>query len=336
MGDTSARLLTLLSLLQTTREWPGTELAERLQVSPRTIRRDIDRLRELGYPVRATMGAAGGYRLAAGTAMPPLLLDDEEAVAIAVGLRTAAWHPVDGIEESSVRALAKLEQVLPSRLRARVGALGAATVPMPSAGGPSFDPRHLAVLGAAAVNRERLRFAYEAADGSESRRLVEPYRVVAAGRRWYLLAYDLDRDDWRIFRVDRIGDPFPTGVRVPPREPPEKDAVAFVRSRMYSLAPSYEVAATVHMPARQVVAALGAAAGDVEPIDRHCCRLRGRADTLEWLAARLLMLGCEVEVHDPPELVAYLRELGARAVRAAGAGPASPRDHAGRSEPGEP
>ncbi|MFC7386475.1 helix-turn-helix transcriptional regulator [Sphaerisporangium rhizosphaerae] len=317
MGDMPARLLDLLSLLQSPRDWPGSELAGRLGVSRRTVRRDIDRLRELGYPVRAAMGALGGYRLAAGTAMPPLLLDDEEAVAIAVGLRTAASHPVAGIEEASVRALAKLEQVLPSRLRHRAGVLAAATVTMPPGGEAPVDPRNLVVLAAAATNRERLRFAYRSGDGTETRRLTEPYRLVAAGRRWYLLAYDNDRDDWRFFRVDRIGEPQATGVRVPARVPPEQDAAAFISGKMYSLAPTYQVVATLHLPAGQVRSRLGAAAGEVEPIGERSCRLRGPADTLEWTAARLLMLGCEFEVHEPPELAAYLRELSARATRAA-------------------
>ncbi|MFI6740830.1 helix-turn-helix transcriptional regulator [Nonomuraea sp. NPDC050451] len=318
MSDTPARLLALLSLLQTPREWPGSELAERLEVSPRTVRRDIDRLRELGYPVQATMGAMGGYRLIAGKAMPPLLLDDEEAVAIAVGLRMAAGQPVDGMEEASVRALAKLEQVLPSRLRQRVGALGAATVSMTAANGPSVDPQNLAVLAWAAANRERLRFDYQANDDSRTSRLVEPYRLVAGGRRWYLLAYDNDRDDWRIFRVDRLSSPRPTGVRVALREPPEPDAAAFVTRKMYSLVPTYEVRTTLRLPAEEVSRRLGAAPGDVRPIDEHSCELHGHADTLEWLAARLLMLGCEFEVHEPPELLEYLRAVGARAVRAGG------------------
>jgi predicted DNA-binding transcriptional regulator YafY len=316
MSDTPARLLALLSLLQTPREWPGSELAGRLRVSPRTIRRDIDRLRELGYPVQAAMGAAGGYRLAAGKAMPPLLLDDEEAVAITVGLRTAAAHPVDGIEEASVRALAKLEQVLPSRLRHQIGALGAATVPMPAGDGPGVDPRTLTTLAGAAGVRERVRFSYRSGDGSGTERLAEPYRLVAAGRRWYLVAYDNERADWRVFRVDRITALHRTGVRVPPREPPEADAAAFVTSRLHSLAPTYEVRATLRLPADQVLRRLGPGAGDVQPLDEHSCLLTGRADTLEWLAARLLMLGCDLQVHEPPELSAYLRELGARAIRA--------------------
>jgi len=223
MTDTPARLLKLLSLLQTPREWPGGELAGRLRVSPRTIRRDVERLRDLGYPVRATKGAVGGYRLVAGAARPPLLFDDEETVAIAVGLRAAAGQAVQGIEEASLRALAKLEQVLPSRLRYRVGSLTAATVPMFYEGGPTVDPQDLTVLAAAVAGGERLRFRYRAGDGAESRRLVEPYRLVATGRRWYLVGHDCDRDDWRIFRVDRIGEPLPTGARTTPRELPGGD-----------------------------------------------------------------------------------------------------------------
>ncbi|MFI0356370.1 helix-turn-helix transcriptional regulator [Actinomadura sp. 9N407] len=318
MGDTPARLLNLLSLLQAPREWAGGELAERLRVSPRTIRRDIDRLRELGYPVEATMGPMGGYRLVAGTAMPPLLLDDEEAVAIAVGLRTAAGNAVEGIGEASVRALAKLEQVLPSRLRRRVGALNAVTVPLSGGAGPSVDPEVLSAIAAAAANRERLRFAYEAVDGTGTRRLVEPHRLVPAGRRWYLVAHDADRDDWRIFRVDRVREPFPTGQRFVPREPPGQDAAEFVRDKLHSLAPTYQAVATLHLPADQARGRLGDRPGEIEPIDDHSCRLNGHSDTLEWLAFRLIMLGCAFEVHGPPELIDYLREMGARATRAAG------------------
>jgi len=318
MTDTPARLLNLLSLLQTPREWPGSELAERLEVSPRTIRRDIERLRDLGYPVEATKGAIGGYRLVAGTAMPPLLLDDEEAVAIAVGLRAAAGQAVEGIEEASVRALAKLVQVLPARLRHRVGSLNAATVPLLAGGGPRVDPEVLTVLAAAVAGRERLRFGYRAGDGAETRRLVEPHRLVAAGRRWYLVAYDNERDDWRIFRVDRISDPLPTGSRAAPRELPAEDAAAYVAGKLSGLAPSYRAVVTLHVPAEQLAARLGTAAGELEPVDEHRCRLRTRADSLEWLALRLATLGCEFEVHEPPELVVYLRELAGRVTRAAG------------------
>jgi predicted DNA-binding transcriptional regulator YafY len=213
VSDTSSRLLKLLSLLQAPREWAGSELADRLQVSRRTIRCDVERLRGLSYPVEATMGTGGGYRLVAGMAMPPLLLDDDEAVAITVGLATAARHPVQGIGEASVRALGKLEQVLPSRLRQRVRSLNAATVSLPSGDGPGVDPVQLTTLAAAITGRERVRFGYQAGDGTGSTRLADPHRLVAAGRRWYLLAYDNDRQDWRIYRIDRIRDLQPTGAR---------------------------------------------------------------------------------------------------------------------------
>src|SRR5882762_3180096 len=219
--QTSARLLELLSLLQGRRDWPGDELADRLEVSGRTIRRDMQRLRQLGYPVESLTGPAGGYRLRAGSAMPPLLLDDEEAIAIAVGLRTAARASVTGIEETAVRALVKLEQVLPAHLRRRVRALGSATLTLPVAG-PTVDPQHLTVIAAACRDSERLRFAYRSRDGTSSRREVEPHSLVNHGRRWYLVAWDLRREDWRTFRVDRLAEPASTGVRAASRRLPSK------------------------------------------------------------------------------------------------------------------
>jgi predicted DNA-binding transcriptional regulator YafY len=315
VADTPARLLTLLSLLQTPREWPGSELARRLDVSLRTVRRDVDRLRELGYPVEASMGALGGYRLVAGTAMPPLLLDDDEAVAIAVGLRSTAGQAVTGIDEAAVRALAKLEQVLPARLRYRVRTLGAATVPAPDAYATPVDPAHLTALAAAIANRERVRLHYTAADGGDSRRHVEPHRLVTVGRRWYLVAYDLDRDDWRIFRVDRVDTPRPTGARATPRVLPAPDAAAYVIDKRYSLTPVHTAVATLHAPIEQVRGRIGDAPGDLEPLDAGRCRLRSHTDTLEWLAFALLRLGCEFEVHEPAELREHLRALGGRLVR---------------------
>jgi predicted DNA-binding transcriptional regulator YafY len=315
--DTPSRLLKLLSLLQAPREWPGGELAERLQVSRRTIRRDVGRLRDLGYPVEATMGTGGGYRLVAGTAMPPLLLDDDEAVAITVGLATAARHPVQGIEEASVRALAKLEQVLPSRLRYRVSTLNAATVPLPTGDGPGIDPGRLTTLAAAIAGRERVRFGYQAGDGTESTRLADPHRLVAAGPRWYLLAYDNDRQDWRIFRIDRIRDLQPTGARITPRTLPAADAATYVSGKLYSLAPIHRAIATLHAPAAEVARRLGGA-GDLTALDERTCRMETHADTLEWLAFRLMLADCEFEVHQPPELAGYLRVLAARITRAAG------------------
>ena len=210
MSETSSRLLELLSLLQGRRDWPGAKLAERLEVSGRTIRRDIERLRALGYPVESLSGPAGGYRLRAGTAMPPLLLDDDEAIAIAVGLRTAARASVTGIEETSVRALVKLEQVLPAHLRRRVSALGSATI-APAGAGPTVDPQHLTVIAAACRDSEGLRFAYRSREGVDTRREVEPHSLVNLVRRWYLVAWDRRRENWRSFRVDRLSRPASIG-----------------------------------------------------------------------------------------------------------------------------
>jgi predicted DNA-binding transcriptional regulator YafY len=317
MSDTPARLLKMLSLLQAPRDWPGSELATRLDVSGRTIRRDVERLRDLGYPVEAAMGAIGGYRLVGGTAMPPLLLDDEEAVAIAIGLRTVVAHAIDGVEEASVRALVKLQQVLPPRLRTRVGALSVATVTLVG-DAATLDPEELTLIAKVIANRGLLRFDYRANDRTESSRLVEPHSLVAAGRRWYLVAFDNDRDDWRIFRADRVRDPRQVAGRAEARELPAQDAAAFVRTRLYDLAPTYEAVATLQSSAEQVRLRLGDASGDLEPIDEHHCRVRLQADTLEWLAFRLALFDCEFEVHEPPELVAYLRALGGRITRAAG------------------
>jgi predicted DNA-binding transcriptional regulator YafY len=313
--ETSGRLLRLLSLLQTPREWPGGELAQRLRVSLRTIRRDVERLRDLGYPVQATMGSTGGYRLVAGKAMPPLLLDDEEAVAVAVGLGTAARQAISGIDEASVRALAKLEQVLPSRLRHRVRSLGAATEPMLTWNQPTVSPDILTTLAAAITSQERLRFGYRSHDGTASTRLVEPHRLVSAGRRWYLVAHDSDRGDWRIFRVDRIDQPHSTGVRVGPRELPAGDAAGYVTGKLSALAPTYQAVVTLHAPVEQVAGRFGDTLGILEPVDEHTCRLHSHADTLEWLALRLVTLGYEFEVHKPSKLIGHLRDLAGRTAR---------------------
>ncbi|MEV5898580.1 YafY family protein [Streptomyces sp. NPDC052127] len=328
--DTPARLLQLLSLLQTPREWPGGELADRLRVSRRTVRRDIDRLRELGYPVQATLGSDGGYRLVAGKAMPPLVLDDEEAVAIAVGLRAGAGHALEGVDEASVRALAKLEQVLPARLRHRVSTLQAATTPLTSGDGASIAPETLTAIASTVAGQERLRFAYRTKDGTESRRLTEPYRLVSTGRRWYLVAYDLDRDDWRTFRVDRVEDPFATGARFTPRELPTGSAAEYLR-RSIQLRPEayeYELDVTFEAPADFVTTRLPPWLGTpvanpdtaADTDGGSGCRLRGTTNhPVEWVAMRLATLGCEFSVQEPPELVQCVRELGGRLSRSAGA-----------------
>ncbi|MEU6394102.1 YafY family protein [Streptomyces sp. NPDC046939] len=318
--DTPARLLQLLSLLQTPREWPGGELADRLGVSRRTVRRDIDRLRDLGYPVQASMGADGGYRLIAGKALPPLVLDDEEAVAIAVGLRAGAGHAVDGIEEASVRALAKLEQVLPSRLRHRVSTLQAATIPLTSGDGATIAPETLTVLASAAAGTERLRFHYRAADGTETRRLVEPLRLVSTGRRWYLVAYDIDRDDWRTFRVDRVTEPFATGARFAPREVPSGDAAEYLRRSVEARGGAvYEVDVEFRATVEEVAAKVPPAVGRPEPLPRgRGCRLRANASgPVEWMAVRLALTGLDFRVRAPEALLTSVRELGMRLTRGA-------------------
>lgn len=312
MTDTPARLLNLLSLLQTPREWPGSELAERLAVSPRTIRRDIDRLRDLGYPVEATLGAVGGYRLVAGTAMPPLLLDDEEAVAIAVGLRAGAGHAIEGVEEASVRALAKLEQVLPARLRHRVSTLQNATIPLTRGDGATVTPATLTALAGTVTGRERLRFGYRAGDGAESKRLVEPYRLVSTGHRWYLVAYDLGREDWRTFRVDRVTDPLATGARFTPRELPAGDAAQLLARSMSRAQPELDLDVTFEAPADFVTARLPSHLVPT-PTGPTTCRLRARsADSVEWLAIRLALVDAPFTIESPPVLRTYTEDLATR------------------------
>lgn len=327
MLETSARLLKLLSLLQTPREWTGTELAERLEVTTRTVRQDVDRLRSLGYPVHATRGNVGGYRLGAGAVMPPLLLDDEEAVAVAVGLRTAAVGSVTGIEETSLRALAKLEQVLPSRLRRRVSALQNFTVSVPLGGnGPKVSAESLSAIVAAARDHERLRFDYESHGATVSRREVEPYRLVNWGRRWYLVAWDVERKDWRTFRVDRITLKIPNGPRFTPRELPTEDLASYVSQGVSAATWRYRARVMVRASAAVVAERVPAAAGTVEAIDENSCMFEAGSDNPETLALWLGMLDADFTIVDAPELVEHLRRLSeryARAVTGSGSGSAS-------------
>jgi predicted DNA-binding transcriptional regulator YafY len=315
MSDTtSSRLLTLLSLLQGRRYWPGGELSDRLGVSGRTIRRDVERLRDLGYPVESVTGPAGGYQLRAGTAMPPLLLDDDEAIAIAVGLRTAAGASVAGVEETALRALVKLEQVLPAHLRRRVHALQSTTSTLTFGGGPQVDPQSLSVIAAACRDHERVRFAYRARDQADSRRDVEPHALVNAGRRWYLVAFDSSRAGWRMFRLDRLSRPASTGIQFTPRKVPAKDAAAFVAQSLKTAPYRYEARVTLHAPAKELERRrwLG---GTVTPLGPNRCEFVGSDDNLDWLAMRIAMLGVDFEAHEPPELVQRLRDLGARIAR---------------------
>jgi len=315
MLETSARLLRLLSLLQARRDWTSTELAARLGVTTRTIRNDVDRLRGLGYPVDARPGVAGGYRLGPGGALPPLLLDDDEAVAVAVGLRTAASGSIAGIEETSVRALAKLQQVLPSRLRRRVSALQSYALPMPFRG-PQVDPDVLTLIASACRDHERLRFDYRSHSGAASRRAVEPYRLVNDQRRWYLVAWDADRDDWRTFRADRIKPRPPAGPRFTPRPlPPDEEIAAQVARGIGEATWRYRARVIVHAPAAYVRGRLPIPV-TVEPLGEDRCAFEPGSDHPEMLALYLGMLDADFTIVDSPDLVAALRTLTSRYQRA--------------------
>lgn len=319
--DTSARLLRLLSLLQTRRQWSGAELAERLGVTDRTVRRDIERLRDLGYPVNAARGVAG-YELGAGAALPPLLLDDDEAVATVIGLRTAARGAVTGIDDAAMRALVKLEQVLPSRLRHRVAALQSAMVVVPTTG-PTVALDTLTQIAAACRDAQRLRFDYRTRRGDEGRRTVEPHRLVQTGSRWYLLAWDVDRDDWRIFRVDRMQVRRPPGARFAPREPPGGDAAAYVAGRLSSSAWGPTARIIVHEPAEALRRRLWPGWGRVEYRDETSSLLTVGGESVQSLAVHILLLDVDVEVREPPELVEHLRRLATRLERGVRSGDAT-------------
>ncbi len=320
MLETSARLLRLLSLLQSRRDWTGTDLADRLGVGLRTVRRDVDRLRDLGYPVDATPGAAGGYRLGIGAALPPLLLDDEEAVAAAISLHTAATGSVAGLEEAALRALTKLQQMLPSRLRHRIGAFHAATVALT---GPGYAPERadaelLTAIAAACRDQRRLRLDYPGRDGV-TRRDLEPHRLVHTSRRWYLLAWDTGRGGWRTFRVDRFqGAAGPPGARFTPRQPPADDVAAYVSQSISSAPYRYQARIMIHAPVADVARRSSPAAGRLEAVDQHTCMLRTGSNSLDELAIYVAVKGFDFEVLDPPELIPVLRALSDRLRKAAG------------------
>jgi predicted DNA-binding transcriptional regulator YafY len=316
MLGTSARLLRLLSVLQSRRDWTGPQLAERLGVTTRTVRNDIERLRSLGYRVDAASGVGGGYRLGVGPALPPLLLDDDEAVAVAIGLRTAAGGTVAGIEDSSVRALGKLELMLPSRLRRRIGTLAAAMMTLPGSG-PSVDADALTAIAAACRDHQQLRFDYHSHGGTGSVRVTEPHRLVNAGRRWYLLAWDLDKRDWRTFRVDRIVLRPPTGLRFVPRTMPDDEVTDRLSRGLATATWRYRARVTVHAPAAQIAARLPAAI-TVEPADHKTCVIEVGSDNAHMLALNLGMLDADFHIDETttPELAEQLVTLAARYARA--------------------
>ncbi|MBA8929412.1 putative DNA-binding transcriptional regulator YafY [Kutzneria viridogrisea] len=310
------RMLRLLSLLQGRREWSGTELAERLGVTGRTIRRDVERLRALGYPVDGTTGTAGGYRLASGRDLPPLLLDDDEAVAVAVGLLSAAGTSLTGIEESSVRALAKLQQVLPTRLRSQVAAVTDTVMPIVHRDGPQIDPTMLAVLAASCRDKEVLAFEYENRDGTTTSRRVEPHGLVTIHRRWYLVAYDPARTGWRTFRVDRMVDPRPTRHRFAPRELPAADAAAYVASTIAQAPYRYTATLLVRCSAQDFARRMTAPmTGTTEAAGEDACRVHLRADSLDLVAqqvAAIAALGLDLTLDAHEEVRARLRAVGRR------------------------
>lgn len=325
MTTPTSRLLSLLSLLQTRRDWPGALLAERLGISHRTVRRDVDRLREMGYRIRATMGPDGGYRLDAGSELPPLLFD-EQVVALTLALQSAATTGA-GIEEAALRALTTVRQVMPARLRHRLDAVSFSTLPRPGAAPPApVAPDVLVTLSTAVRAREVLRFDHadrrpDPTDGPRPPRRVEPHHLVTSGGRWYLVAWDLDREDWRTFRADRVTPRTPTGPRFTPRPLPGGDARAFVSARFRgsAQADSWPCTGTVvlHLPASAVLPFAGD--GTVEELGPATCRYTAGSWSWIALAAALNRFDTAVDVVGPPELRAAFAELASRnAATAAG------------------
>ena len=310
MRETSARLLKLLSLLQTRRDWAGADLAERLNVTPRTVRRDVDKLREIGYPVNATAGVGGGYQLGPGAEMPPLLLDDEETLAVAFGLQSAAGGAVAGIGEASLRALTKLRQVMPSRIRHRLDALRIDVVDRPARS--AVDAGILSVVAGVCHNRERLRFDYRSHDGTETRREVEPYSLVRSGARWYLLGWDLLRQDWRSFRVDRLTPKVPTGPRFTPRALPEGGAAAFVAAGLARPFTQVQASIALQAPIETIAPMIDERWGTIESGPDQTCTVPLSGDSLESIAHWLGAFDTDFTILGPPELEAECMRVAER------------------------
>jgi predicted DNA-binding transcriptional regulator YafY len=316
---TSARLLRLLSILQAREFWTGGELARRLEVTERTLRRDVDRLRSLGYPVHSTSGTAGGYKLGAGASLPPLLLDDDEAIAVAVGLQIAAGGSVAEIGEASTRALAKLEQVLPKRLRRRLVSLRSSIVRLADAG-PTVKMSDVSSLASACSERRELRFSYRDNKGASTVRTVEPHRIVHTQGRWYLVAWDGDRNDWRTFRIDRVDAHAPTGASFLPRSAPDDDVGAYVQRGVAAAAYKIRARVTLYASVEALRDRISPMSGQLEAVDERSCLLNTGAHSLGGLAAWILSMGVDFDVRDPPELRDHIRHLTERLVRAQAAG----------------
>ncbi|OBJ83716.1 helix-turn-helix transcriptional regulator [Mycobacterium asiaticum] len=316
MSTTTSRVLQLLGLLQSRRVWTGEELAERLAVTTRSVRRDVERLRELGYPVEASKGQGGGYRLGAGAALPPLLLDPDEAVAMAVCLRLAAGGSVAGVGESALRALSKLDQVMPARLRAQVTAVHDATVTLTSEPPDAVEPDTLMTLARACRDHEHVTADYTDRTGNPSRRRLEPYQLVTTGRRWYLLAHDRDRDDWRSLRLDRMGGVVAAGSTFVPRAAP--DARDYVQHAISAAPYRYVARVRYRLPASTVARYFSPQSMRVEPDGADACVVTAGGDDPETLVLHLAMVPGDFEVLEPP------------AVRAAAQAVARRLHHAGR------
>lgn len=314
MLETSARLLQLLSLLQLRREWTGPALAERMSVTERTVRRDIGKLRTLGYPIHASPGIAGGYQLGAGAQLPPLLLDDDEALAVALGLSAVTASPVSGLGEASVRALTKLEQVLPGRLRPKFAGLRTAVTRVAAVSTP-VNPEVLTALSSAITERRLVVFRYARHDGESSRRVVEPVRLVDTGRRWYLVAYDTDRQDWRTFRVDRCQSvPLPR-EKFAPRPLPARDLAAYVQKSITRSPYSHDIVVRVHAPAGEISQLVPPNIAELED-DAGNTLMRFGADSLDWALMHVVVLGFDFDILDPPELREHATAAAERLARA--------------------
>lgn len=329
MLETSARLLHLLSLLQLRREWTGAALAERMTVTERTVRRDISKLRTLGYPISASPGLAGGYQLGSGAQLPPLLLDDDEALAVALGLAAVATGPVSGIGEASVRALAKLEQVLPGRLRPKFSALRQ-SVSVLGGNAASVDPQTLTALSGAIAEQRVVAFRYTAAGAAAGRRLVEPYKLVSTGRRWYLAAWDLERQDWRTFRMDRCQSIPAVRERFFPRPLPAKDMAAYVQDSITRFPYRYDVVLRLALPLAELRDRIPPEVAALEDDGPGSTILRGGWDSLDLPLMHLARLGLEFEILAPAELRERARSAAALLARAADAPPSAESGKGGR------
>lgn len=311
MLETSARLLRLLSLLQRRATWSGRELVERLEVTDRTLRRDVDRLRDLGYPVHSTSGPAGGYRLGVGAELPPLMLEDDEVLAVALGVASLRGGSLRGVREAADRAVAKIEQVMPLRLRRRLRALERAIVPAPGPG-PAVSLGMVDALGGACIDAKVARFGYRDREGTSTARTVEPLGLVLYGRRWYLAAWDRDREDFRTFRVDRMAEGVTFGERFSPRALPDDDAQTFVTRSVSAASRRIEARVLFEASAARVAARIPSFYGPVERVSARTCRWTTRASSLDDLAFWIATIDVPFSVESPDELGPRIERIGRR------------------------